>query len=232
MIDSDILELLKKKNKKISNGSLQIVDIYEDDENYVVAKDNLGTYRVLLSFLLKGGGIHRKAIHPNDFCRRTMRMKESRGLSVSVTLTEHYELYAEQFGYNIKMPKYRSILMSILKKVWLKMFEDNWRFNVPCGFGQIYPCLMYEKPNTIHVLWSSGEGGRKEKTPTLNLHTNGRRYYMKWYKYTSKIKYKSFYIFKATRGRKREFWGKRGLAGWIEMVNNDPYKEDFKGHIL
>lgn len=155
---------------------------------------------------------------------------------VIVGLDDYYRLYNKTSEKPIKNSDlYKKILRFIFVRIWHYIFKENWRFKAPVNFGQFFVAESYYQKSGISTGYFKDWVASKNKgklVNSYNFHTSGRKFFIKWDKSLCKVHNHKIYRFVSIRGSAEELTGKRGLAAWINKCSEDPYLNDFRGHLI
>lgn len=158
----------------------------------------------------------------------TLKLNEHGYLLVGIR--DHYKLYktSELDHPVLDYKTYNEVLKFIFIRIWYYMITELWIFNAPFRFGQFY---IAETISTAGKYKDWAKTKIKQKLVVdYNYHSNGRKFYIKWNKVTTKMDHKTKYTWSPTRGY--DYIGKRGLAKRIKECSVDPSLKTFRGHLI
>lgn len=132
------------------------------------------------------------------------------------------------FAENPLSSKDFKLVFEAIKRVSRLLITEAFPFRIPKRLGYLRICRVgkVNPKQKINFKLSKEKG---KMIPHLNLHSNGDTFRFLWDKkdkYTS-FKNKKYYSFYITRDESLRYIGKRGLAQYINEVNNDPKKPNF-----
>lgn len=159
--------------------------------------------------------------------------KLNRSGYVQVSFPDFFKYYTTSKKITLPIEDYnlaRKVIEFIFKRVWFYMITELWIFKAPYRMGMFY---ISENPYTKGFYKDWQRSREKGKIVyKYNFETDGRKPYIKWDRDTYKSINRFCYLFKAFRGSTHSLEGYRGLWGHVKEVANNPYKKDYRGHIL
>jgi len=128
------------------------------------------------------------------------------------------------------LPKklHKEIFKRIMEKVWEHMVKDIWIFKMPYNFGSMSVCESIGKGRFIDDKRSKKRGKLLFKH---NIHTNKRKYYIRWGKMYARSANKALYTYYPIRGSGKNYVGMRGVSGHIKRNCEDYTKPNYRANI-
>lgn len=167
---------------------------------------------------------------------RLRRIKTNRNGYVTLTLPDIHKLYQKDTRLKEKpilnRKLYREVIEFMFKQIWKEIYESNWIFTAPLRFGQFYVKQSEKKDGKGYYIDWQETRKQGKVVKKYNAHTGGLSFFVKWNKVLCKLSNRNFYQFNPYRGSEKEMAGSRGLSAWVKKCANDPYIQDFKGHII
>ena len=158
-------------------------------------------------------------------------LKINRRGYLNVGVTEQYKMYKKTVEKPIgSIVTYRAILSFMFSRIWFYCLTELWIFKAPHNFGEFYIAESLTSKGFFKNWQKSKEKGKVVKS--YNMHSSGRKFFIKWEKILTKVKGANRYQFKPYRGKAEDMTGKRGLAYWIKHCSTNPHIPDFRGHII
>ena len=163
---------------------------------------------------------------------KPFKLEENANGYLTVGVKDHYKAYklSEKNNKELSYQDWKDVIEFLFITIWAKIFKENWIFKAPHHIGQFYVAQVPGSKGFFKDWKKTSEKG--EVVKKYNIHTNGRKYFIKWCKILTRMPNQTRYAFKPYRGSAEEFTGKRGLAYWIKHCSEDPYLQDFKGHLI
>lgn len=145
------------------------------------------------------------------------------------TFPDMYESYikdkTEDSPYYVTYSEFVNICSDFIKAMMYEVFHKNYKFRLPhrLGYCRVIKKKTSYNPGNNGLKWMSIDWDKTNKSDTtirhFNEHSNGYKYYFKWYKKSLIFKYNWLYRLVFTRANKRE------LARLIKYEGLDYYEE-------
>lgn len=119
--------------------------------------------------------------------------------------------------------EYSKILRYIFTEIWQMMIKSLWIYMLPYSLGSFF---IGEKQNNISGFYTDW----KTKKKKYNLHTDGRKFYIKWDKTLTKESNIYMYTYHSYRGSGEKCTGSRGLAHHIKYCSETATVKNFRAY--
>ena len=150
------------------------------------------------------------------------KVRASRGY-LMVGFTDFYRMYYSRTKTHIPKGKANKIMRRIAELVWPKVIKDYYRWVLPARLGSIY----ISEGSKLHT-YRYKDWARYHKTNEVKININfsldGRKPYVKYSKGSRIPRHLKYYRLKPTRGHVENCTGHRGLWGYINSLETEPYR--------
>lgn len=167
--------------------------------------------------------------------RHRWKPKLSRRGYLNVTFHHFYnQYYKKENKSSLKIEDEtlaRKVFETMMMKVFERMIVDKYIFKMPSRLGMVY---IADNINTTGFYRDWGSTFKKNSGKIVlkyNHETGGTSPRIRWMKIV-RNKYIDMYRFKPTRGVAGEKWGYRGLWDYVLNTFRDPFKKNYRGHLI
>lgn len=126
----------------------------------------------------------------------------------------------------------RKVIESIFLKVFKEMILNHYILKMPYKLGMIYIADNITHKGFFRDWNDTFERGGERIILKYNHTTNGTSPRIRWMNLAPSMSSFRYYRFKPIRGEAGEYYGYRGLWSHVKETFKNPFKRNFRGHLI